>query len=67
MKFVVTRASSEQHTIKNFSTIEELVNFMEEVGDSLILQNNFWFNENIEDEELKTIPYEIEIYDDYIE
>lgn len=67
MKFVVTRVSSEQRTIKNFSTINELMHFMEEVGYSLILQDNFWFNEDIEDEELRTIPYEIQIYDDYIE
>lgn len=67
MKFVITRVTSGYDGVKNFSTIEELVNFMEEVGESLILKDNFWFNEDIENEELRTIPYEIEIYDDYIE
>lgn len=67
MKFVVTRTSSEQYKIKNFSTTEELIRFMKKVGHPLILQPNFFFGEKGEDKELRTTPYEIEIYDDYRE
>lgn len=79
MKFVITRTSSDNYIgVKNFSTIEELVNFMHKQKHPLIIGNNFAFNEDIEmiqegcargvdAHEVATTPYSIEIYDDYRE
>lgn len=79
MKFVITRTSSDNYVgVKDFSTVEELVNFMHKKKHPLIIQSNFAFNEDIEiiqeccpfgvnAHEISTIPYSIEIYDDYRE
>lgn len=79
MKFVITRTSSDSYLdVKNFSTIEELINFMNKEQQPLIIERNFAFNEDIENiqewcshgvnpHEIVTIPYSIEIYDDYRE
>lgn len=47
---------------RTFNTLKELLAFMQEVGHALILDNNF-FAEEYGD----TAPFEITIYDDYIE
>lgn len=79
MKFVITRTSSDNYIgVKNFSTIEELINFMRKQKHPLIIEDNFAFNENIKiiqescpfgvnAHEIATTPYNIEIYDDYRE
>ena len=79
MKFVITRTSSDDYIgVKNFSTIEELVNFMRKQKHPLIIENNFAFNEDVKivqeycprgvnAHEIVTTPYNIEIYDDYRE
>ena len=79
MKFVLTRTSSDYYIgVKNFSTVEELVNFMHKQKHPLIIGRNFAFNENIEmiqegcargvdAHEVAATPYNIEIYDSYRE
>ena len=79
MKFVITRTSSDNYLgVKNFSTVEELVNFMRKQKSPLIIESNFAFNEDIKSvqesclrgvnaNEVAAIPYIIEIYDDYRE
>ena len=79
MKFVITRTSSDNYIgVKNFSTVEELVNFMRKQKYPLIIGSNFAFNEDIKitqeccahgvnAHEIASIPYSIEIYDDYRE
>jgi CO dehydrogenase/acetyl-CoA synthase beta subunit len=79
MKFVITRTSSDNYVgVKDFSTVEELVNFMRKQKHPLIIGSNFAFNEDIEmiqegcsrdvdAREVVAIPYSIEIYDDYRE
>lgn len=79
MKFVITRTSSDDYIgVKDFSTIEELVNFMRKQKHPLIIENNFAFKEDVKivqegcsrgvnAHEIVTIPYNIEIYDGYRE
>lgn len=77
MKFTITKASSDDYmAIRDFPTIESLIAFMEKQRERLIIEDNFWYNENAEDiphfakikpDELVSIPYSIQIYDDYIE
>ena len=79
MKFVVSRTSLVAPIeIKNFTDVKELITFMNEVNNPLIIHENFWYKEtnieyiessfpNINTKELITTPYEIEIYDDYRE
>lgn len=78
MYFVIIRTSNEDiHETKDFSTIEELVDFMEKQHHPLVIQHNFWFQENpanikrwyphVDADKIITIPYVIEIYDDYRE
>ena len=79
MKFVITRTSSDDYIgVKDFSTVEELVNFMHKQKNSLIIGTNFAFNRDIEiisqrcpfgvdANEIASTPYNIEIYDDYRE
>ncbi len=79
MKFVITRTSSDNYVgVKDFSTVEELVNFMHKQKNPLIIETNFAFNEDIniiqegcpfgvDAHEIAATPYSIEIYDDYRE
>lgn len=79
MKFVITRTSSDDYLgVKDFSTIKELINFMNKQKHPLIIGENFAFNEDIKTtqeycsfgvsaHEITTTPYSIEIYDDYRE
>ena len=78
MKFVISRASNDDvHEIKNFTSLADLIEFQEKQQHSIILRKNFWFQENPQDikewyphidaDTIVTIPYELEIYDDYIE
>ena len=79
MKFVLTRTSSDDYIgVKNFSTVEELVDFMRKQKHPLIIGRNFAYNGDIEiiqegcprgvnAREIAAIPYSIEIYDDYRE
>lgn len=77
MKFVVTKVSSDDYmAIREFPTIESLITFMKQKKNSLIIDNNFWYKEDakripffqkIDPNELVSIPYNIEIYDDYRE
>lgn len=43
------------------NTLEELLSFKEEIGEPIIIDNNFWKNNSI------GVKYAIEIYDDYRE
>lgn len=78
MKFTVTKTSSsyDNMTIRDFPTIESLIAFMEEHKNPLVIEDNFWYKEDakhipffqkIDPNELVSIPYNIEIYDDYRE
>ena len=79
MKFVISRTSSDSvFEVKDFITIEEIIDFMNENNNPLIIQKSNWYQEedienmekwypNVNVKELITIPYEIEIYDDYRE
>ena len=80
MKFVITRTSDNDYIeVKEFSTLEELIDFRNEVG-QLVISRNFWYNAgkegienikkwypNINAEEIVSIPNGIEIYDSYRE
>ena len=78
MKFIITRTSDDDYIeIKEFASIQSLIDFMNEVQDKLIIKNNFWHEEDttylkkwyphLDVDEIVNIPYEIEIYDDYRE
>ena len=79
MKFTVTETSSPSYDnmiIRDFPTIESLITFMKEQQHPLIIDDNFWYKEDarripffpkIDPNELVSIPYNIEIYDDYRE
>ena len=78
MKFVIMRASSDSYaTIKYFPTTEDLINFKKKQKHDLIITDNPWYNCDIKlaseylpktlINEIINIPYEILIYDDYIE
>ena len=78
MLFVVTRASNDDvFEIKNFASITDLTHFQGKQQHPIILRKNFWFQENPQDikrwyphinaDTIVTIPYELQIYDDYIE
>ena len=80
MKFLVTRTSDDSlGKVKTINTLEELLNFMREQKQPLIIMNNFFYKEDaakIADTYEITIQqaiqlcasqYEIEIYDDYRE
>lgn len=79
MKFIITRTSDDNYLnveVKDFSSIESLINFVDEVGD-IIIQENFWYQEDgsalkkyfphLDVNKMVSIPYAIEIYDDYRE
>ena len=76
MTVVVFKTSSHNfYQIKNVDTIEDLM----EIYPSVIVEHNFWYGENPKDiakwwditfEDAKivsTLPYSVEIYDDYRE
>ena len=78
MKFAIYATSAEGCLdILNFNTIEELMNFQNEVGHEIIIGPNYAYQEDINlvrkynpkvnVTELVTIPNAIEIYDDYRE
>ena len=78
MKFAIYATSVEGCLeIFNFNTIEELMNFKNERGHSIIIEHNNAYQEDIDlvrkynsrvsITELVTIPNAIEIYDDYRE
>ena len=77
MKFTVTKVSSDDYMIiREFPTIESLITFMKKCKNPLIIGDNFFYKEDakriphfskINPDELVSIPYNIEIYDDYLE
>jgi hypothetical protein len=78
MKFAITATTSDEYfDVKDFQTIDELMRFKQEVKNDLIITINFSYKGDIEfvresnpkvnATELVTIPYAIEIYDDYRE
>ena len=78
MKFAITATTSDEYfDIKDFQTIDELMRFKQEVKHDLIITTNFSYKRDVEfvrklnpkvnATELVTIPYAIEIYDDYRE
>ena len=77
MLFVVTRASNNILEIKDFASVADLIQFQKEQQNPIILQENYWFQENpqylkkwhphVDANTIVTIPYELKIYDDYIE
>jgi len=76
MKLAVTKVSSDDYMIQDFPTIESLIAFMKKAQHALIIEENMWYKKNpkhlppfpgINVDELVSIPYEIEIYDDYRE
>ena len=68
MKFTIQRTSSDKpyESIKNFETIDQLIEFKEQVKNDLIITDNFFYKENFVSE-IADIPYAIEIYDTYRE
>jgi len=77
MKVVITKASNcDFAETKDFNTFEDLINFMVECGQELILRENFFFGDNpgeldwMPSEKAKMVAeckYEVKIYDGYIE
>jgi hypothetical protein len=64
MKFLITRTSDPLHCeIKDFKTIEELIEFKETIQQEIIITDRFCY----QTQTIYKIPYEIEIYDDYRE
>lgn len=68
MKFIIQRTSSDKpyESIKNFETIDQLIEFREQVKNDLIITDNFFYKEDFVPE-IADIPYAIEIYDTYRE
>ena len=77
MKFLITRTSKYGcYGIKDFKTIEDLIDFKKTVQDEIIITDNGYYHTNYRISDIKgledindiyRIPYEIEIYDDYRE
>lgn len=79
MEFVVTHASSCGFfcCIKTFTSVTELIDYMNKQGSPLIIEPNFWYGESISNiqkffsnedaEKIASIPNAIKVYDDYIE
>lgn len=62
MEFRIVKASDDNFLeYRTFNTLEELLVFMKEVGHALILDDNFFTQYG------DSAPYEITIYDDYVE
>ena len=77
MKFAIYKTSVDDCIeIRSFNTVEELMKFRQD-NDDLIITRNFAYKEDVDmvkewnprvsADELVTIPYAIEIYDDYRE
>ena len=79
MKFLISRISKHNcYGIKDFKTIEDLIEFKETVKHEIIITNNYFYKQeekyNIskvkglsDTNEIYKVPYKIEIYDDYRE
>ena len=78
MKFAIYKTSVDDCIeIRSFNTVEELMKFRQRNENDIILTRNFAYKENVDmvkelnprvsANELVTIPYAIEIYDDYRE
>lgn len=80
MNFVVTRTSdSTTPQVKTFNTLQELVHLHEQEKRGILIIDNFWYNETVEEcmvccqvseevaKQIVSTKYEIEIYDDYRE
>lgn len=65
MKVIVTKASDDNYsTIKNFNTLEDLINFMGQVKHPLIISHAF---SNFGSKEKNECEIEVTIYDDWVE
>lgn len=78
MKFAIYKTSSDEcEGIRNFNTVEELMRFKKQNKNPIIIMDNLLYREDVKSvreynpkvdaDELITIPYAIEIYDDYRE
>ena len=80
MTFVITRTSSDTvKGIRNFTSIDDLINFRKKCKNPLIINRNFLLGEPIKEimeyqkvdketaKQISITEYEIEIYDDYRE
>lgn len=78
MKFAIYKTSADDCVgIRSFNTVEELMKFRQDNEHDIIITRNFAYKEDIDmvkewnpkvsADELVTLPYAIEIYDDYRE
>lgn len=78
MKFAIYKTSSDEcEGIRSFNTGEELLRFKKQNKNPIIIMDNLLYREDVKmvreynpkvnADELVTIPYAIEIYDDYRE
>lgn len=79
MTFIMTRTSDSTPQIKTFNTIQDLIKLHKQENHGILIIDNFWYNETIEDcmrgcqvsedvaKQIVSTKYEIEIYDDYRE
>lgn len=73
MKFAIYRASDDYgHGTKSFTTIDQLISFMERQQHNLVIGDNILYNEQPNKEfkitqEITECKYAITVYDDYIE
>lgn len=68
MKAMITKVSTgwKLDEVKDFNTLQELINFQKEVSQPIIIDNhNEWFDKEYGIKE--NIDFDIEIYDDYRE
>lgn len=79
MTFIMTRTSDSTPQIRTFNTLQELIELHKQEGHGILIIDNFWYNEPVEEcveccrvsedvaRQIVSIKYEIEIYDDYRE
>lgn len=79
MTFIMTRTSDSTPQIKTFDTIQDLIKLHEQENHGILIIDNFWYNESVEEymkifqvsediaKQIVSTKYEIEIYDDYRE
>lgn len=82
MKFLITKASDLNYfEIKEVSTLKELLTLREEIGEDVIIEESWYYDNPIAKtilcsnyqfspqkiEEICACQYELQIYDDYIE